>query len=1444
MPNFGQYQTDHILSRQALGICYALEDSQSPAKVVLDLHPPEDLWNPTRQRAAQSRFIACYDFQKLVAQQSPLWAKVFDVQASGNSGAFCVRERFDWPISRLIRLHVKPMAADLHHLATTVLTALLDAQKLTSRTHGNLRAEHIYASSSWIAQSRIALSNPASSVFNPDAVASDDLVQLGRIICELIAARRWTPTTPLDPAMAEFKSLGSEGKAWSDFCGFLLNKDLAERTIATALDRAIKLKPRKSRKPIYLSVAAVIILLVIAALGYLRHARTLAEMSRFNGAYAPYSAAYTQWFKAFASHRKALSKVPEFAPISAALSHGIILNPDDILHEFTGLLSNQQIQKDLSAHPHEAQKLGHAIVLLMRTERILGNLYPLLRQQQGRWQKRGWHTAALSLDRQVLAVMPNDQSLVPFLKLYKTSWARNPKLRRFARLSNGLSAEQWMTQLSAARRLSVIRPRLDTLLERFSKVKEPVLSTFPTYARQYLAASSNSANLENRAESLLRVAQKQSKALAAYGKQIRWDLVARLPPRSMTLSPQKYFPDLAGYRKLPGPENAYLVSHVQFDVEARKVQQRIGHALRLPKPPTVDYLAELKALRGQLRAVSNHDLWIWKNRLDIEHTVLTAQNNLTKLNQTVTAFIDSQINIKKWVAEFLGFQPPGRHYRINPRVLRISRYPSVNAAYLKKITAVIFAPAPAPISAIAANQQSYNLLTTNLRTRRWQVPDISKRIGTIRANIRSLLAADFSTDLAKSQAEFSRPWNKQAISTALEPARAAVINNAFAKLSWSGLSPIISRKPAANWVQQRLTFRQLLTDFNKIDTALTQCRLPQDTLSPGISISTLYATVQKNPWWHNANIQAALKLKIALLQQLAAINTASAVALPADYRLALSATANKALLVRAIWQRLGAIPASPGNSPLVLERRIPTRLDQLVPEDPALTPDRKRALLEQLQRQYRLRWQLRMNQALTPAMVSQTITAAADYHLTLAHTPQLHDLAALQTLTAQARFNILLYQFSRQSVGVKTPEMAKNLATGMHQLLALALSEPAMESLRSAAEVTAFDQGLQAIIKAKANQAQQPSGPALAGWKQAKTPDHGRVFTSPSGNYTLAFRLMNPNGVKRFYLCTTDLSVGEFLDAVNSSHNLIHKPSNSFYNLIKPNSNYFGPHTWVYNQTVGEAELAKHWYTNTNQIYNAPRYPANMLAKAGGHLSKASGGPPNLNDPVQYLPPKAAIYVAALLGCRLPTAGEWQEAFTLYGMKDFPTAHVPGKTLAAYVAYLKNVNSTRDARLPTPRYWDLYNYAVPAMAPFLHQYGPSTNPVLWFDPVTSGAAQDAFTDLAGNVAVYVFNDTSSYRQALKIWFKTPTTFNSAAINKLLPTADLKNMLVIGASALAPLGKISPAAPAAINWHLRRTSRGFADVGLRLAYDPRVLTPQERLAVLVRRNWYLAPKAQH
>ncbi len=1423
---------------------YALETTQPPAKVVLTFDPPDDIWSAPRRRAAQSSFIARYDFQKFISEQSPFWAAVFEVRADDNDSAYCVMERFDWPISRLIRLRVAPTPEDIYQLVTAVLSALLDAQKLTSRTHGNLRAENVLASSGSLATARVVLTNPISSIFDAGLAASDDLTQLGRMICELVAGRRWTPTTPLDAGMAEFKSLGAHGKLCAEFCGFLLNEDLPadQRNISLALQRAARLKPRKSRKPLYMGLAAAAVLAIVAALGYLRHVRTIAEMSRFNGAYAPYAAAYTQWFKAFTANPAALAKVPEFATIHAALAHGIILNPDDILHEFTGLLTNQQIQKDLAAHPHEAQKLGHAIVLLMRTERILGKLYPVLQQQGGHWQKRGWKTAARYLDDHILAAMPRDQSLVPFLKLYKTSWTKNTRLRRFAANSNGLSPAEFVAQVAGARRVSHIFPPLKALLADFSKTKRPLISNFPAYAAQYLASGADAGALSTRATELLTVARREARSVAAYGKEIRWDLVAQLPPRNALLPPQQYFPDLAGYRKLAGPENAYLLSHVQFAIQAGKVQQRILHALKLPKPPTVNYQAQLNALRLQLAAVGNHDLWIWKNRLKIEHTVTDAENRLATLNRAVTAFIDSQINIKKWVAELLGYQPTGRHYQINPQVLQISRNPAVNAAYRKKITALIFAPALPPELVIGPDEKSYNVLTSLLRKRRWQVPDISKNIDTVRANMKSLLIKEFPADVSKNPHAFDRPWNREVIAAAFQPARAAIIRKAFSTLSWSGLTPEVPQSDIAAWTRQRRNFIQLLTEFNTIDSSLAQCHLPDDRLTSGVTISALYQRVQNNPWWRNTDIQAALKTHIALLQQLAALDSATMAAIPADYSLALSARSNKPLFVRAIWHRLAAIPASATDSPLVIERRIPGELDDLLQADSALTVDRKRSLLEKLARQYPLRWQDRMNQALTPAMATETIIAASDYRVRLARTPQLDDLAALHVLSPQARFNILFYQFSRQSARVKTPQVAQNLSAGMRRLLRQALTEPSMRALASNAEVAAFLQGLDGVIKANPAQARQPAGPALAGWKEVKAPGHVRVFTSPTGNNTMTFRLMDRNGLKRFYLCTTELSVGEFLDAVNSSNNLIHKPSNSFYSLIKPNADYYGPHTWVYHENVGQVQLARHWFTNTNQIYNAPRYPTNMLAKPGGHLADKAGGPPNVNDPVAYLPPGAAVYVAALLGCRLPTTGEWQYAYKVDGRGNLASAHLAGKTLAAYVAYLNGVNSTRDARLPTPRYWDIYNYSAPAMAPFLHQYGGSSNPVLWFEPVASTTSKNPFIHLVGNVAVYVFNDSAIYGKMLKTWIKNPATLNSAAISTLMTPAALKKVLVIGGSSLSPLGTISPATPAVINWHLRRTKRGFADVGIRLAYDPRVLTPQERLAVLVRRNCYLtAPR---
>ena len=1434
MPNFGSYQTERVTGRQADGSVHTLPD---PSRCLLAFEPPAELLSPVRLHAAQSGFIARFDLQRTVAEGSPRWAKVFDLEPLEPAGAFCVMERLDWPLVRLIRLRVTPSPADLYRLVTEVLEALRDAQNLVGRTHGNLRAENIFSSGGVLAEARIVLVAPRASVFNSTKAASDDLNQLGRIICELVASRRWTPTTPLDPGMAEFRQLGAIGRRWTEFCRFLLNTDIPadQRTLFSALTMAAKLKPRKSRAPMGIGIAAALMLIAAVVAGYIHHRRTLEEMSRFNGAYSAYNTAWHDWFKAFTQNKTLLASVPDFSPVSTALKGGIVLSPNNILHEFTGLLSPAQIQKDLAGHPHEAQRLGQAVVLLMRTQRILGHIHRNLIHQQKQWISRGWQRAAADLYAQGAAPIVPDQSMVPFLRLHSATWALHPDLRKLQFAQGGVSATQWFKQIAAAGQVSGIWSRLSPVLKSFAADPHRSVASFDPYARRYLASASTPDILLMRQRQLLQVARRQATALAQYGDSIRWDLVAALPPRSMQLPPDRYFPDLAGYRTLAGKDNGYLRLKSRFAADAALVRSGIAHAMRLPKRPTVNYLAGLRAAEKNFNGLSDRNLWLWKNRAVLDKQAQLAIQQVQNLHQTVTAFINSQINVRKWVAQLLGLHLASQNYPVNPNALVISAIPAVNTVYLAKVRRILFAPAPPPAMALEANVQSYNLLVNSLRPRRWRIPILTSRIAAVRDALKRLLRQDFPAGLSDSNGPLSRPWNQHVLRAAVLPARASAVGQAMLTLHWNDLEPQIKNSVVQSWISRHNAFESLVINFNRIQDALNQCRLLNASLHGGGSIAQLYAQARANVWWTDAATAQALAPQITLLRRLEQIHSASIAALAATWNRISAAHPVPPPLVRAIWQRLGLVRPQPTASLIKLERSLPIRLQAAIAADSEISAARRTALENLLAGQYRLRWEQRMNAAVGVAQVNRTIAAAADYQIALPKAPDLAELSSLPKLRPQAQFNLLVRQLAVGARGIATPAGARAVAAHMRDVLKEALSRPGWAKLSSSKRLTRFQRSLEGILKANPAQARRPAGPALAGWKQRKLPGHGRLFTSPSGHRNLTFVLLTPPGHKRFYLCTTELSVGIFLSVLNSSSSLIHRPSNSFYNLIKPNGNYFGPHTWVYHQSVGQVELAKSWFTNTNQIYNAPRYSSALRAADGKRLSAAAGGPPRSDDPVNYLPPQAAVYVAALLGCRLPSSAEWRYAWRENAARSAP--HLAGQTLAGYVRYLKRVNSSKDARLPTPRSWDLYNYSAPELAASLHSYGSSANPILWFEPVSGAARSPAFIHLTGNVAEWVFNDTPAYSKAFNAWIKTPKALNSGAIGALFTSAALQQVYVIGGSCLSPLGKTAADKPIPINWHLRRTRRGFADVGMRLAYQPRVLTPQERLAELIGGNWY-------
>jgi len=1435
-----------MTGREVLGAFYVLNEDSGQPRILHAIEPNIDFWKPARLRNAQSAFIASYDFQRLLAKQSSFWAQVYDLQTTDQNGAFCILERFDWPLSRLIQLRIKPTPTDLYKLVKDVLAALQDCQRLTDRTHGDLKAENVLASQGTLSTARIVLTAPKASHFNPAEAVSSDLEQLGRLICELMASIRWTPSAELDPSMAEFRALGFGRKDWGKFCRFLLDTTLPaeERNLATAANMLGKLKPRKSYIPLIATAAGVVLVTTLTILYLLRPGPPTDTPLT----YVPYDAAYVNWFKNFAAQSNAISKLPEFANLS---KQDVPLDPqelapDNMLNVYTENMTTQNIQQWITSHRSEALNLWQAVKLLMDTEYNMSLLAEHLQEQDRQWLTNHW--AAESIFKQMLLdPMKLDNphlatSLLPFLKDYNPAGpGKSCFLWQFEPGSGGPSLSQWLTEINIVRQVTQADQQLADFLDKnFKGSQHALINLFPAYAQSYLASAADPESLLNRQKELLKAAQQELEVLKQYGDQVRWDVVDSLPKPNLNVSPSEYFPDLREYLPIPDSSNPVLLNTATFTSLAGQAADLISDADQFPN--SQNFTGQLNSCNAELAGAKNI-IPVRKNLPEIKRQIAYAMNNINVLLLNVNNFVDAHFNLKKWVPEFLDSQslqaiaipsPSGR--MTTPFHGDIVAIPAVHQACLDEIGQVLMG------RTVALDQMSADDLTKLLKPQIGKMPNKVRDMIQARDAFLALIADDFP--------------KRDDFPDSVKQAWTDAITSAISSLHWGGLNglvPSIDPTSSSAWKQRYTAFESIRVDLNKMQSAVADCRLLDEQLSDGSNIADLYAAAQANQWWSNPDVQKIYSDDIAIVGQMQQINSATLDVIKNNL-----ASANRSILILAVWQRLGSMTNTAAADLIDTESRVPTRLDDILKTDENLAPARKQTLLQTLRQQYNQRWLERMNWAVTPSQTKGVSAVAVDYGVEIPSFPQKPDIPQLNQ---KANFDLFVYQFVKQVENIP----AKGGAPVTQQRMAQQIAQQMQEALANAPEWatydTGFGQALENVIRANPDLSQQ-SGPALAGWKETKTADGGRTFTSPSG-YTLNFVLLKPpasSGLGPYYFCTTNLSVGVFLDIVNNNDNLLHNPANGFYDFIvsSPNAtepeydinNYLGPHTWWYDDVNGQVNLAPKWFTDSNTVYNAPRYPTNMAdTKNPDQLNKASGGAPSLDDPVQYLPPRATIYLAALLGCRLPTTAEWDYAWQSENRAQ-ARLHLPGKTLTYYIAYLTSENSTNDARLPKPNAWDLFDYSAPPLSNSLENYGTDSNPVLFFEPVDSGNGQTTSINLGGNVADYVFDNENDYHTALNNWFKNPNSLTSDAITSFMTSTALEGIYVIGGSALSPLGNLSPGKSITIDWqnspqvpiesdnnNLIRP-RGFSDVGLRLAYD--VPTPLELLREIIERNWYQAP----
>jgi len=333
-------------------------------------------------------------------------------------------------------------------------------------------------------------------------------------------------------------------------------------------------------------------------------------------------------------------------------------------------------------------------------------------------------------------------------------------------------------------------------------------------------------------------------------------------------------------------------------------------------------------------------------------------------------------------------------------------------------------------------------------------------------------------------------------------------------------------------------------------------------------------------------------------------------------------------------------------------------------------------------------------------------------------------------------------------------------------------------------------------------------GPARAGWEVVQYQSGRRLKYTRSlpggGSLELGFQLIEGAPSGPCYIAETETPASVLYEiALEGPHaeavlGVMQQDWKQGANNPRP-----GPCVWTWGLSLDGGRgirASRSWITG-------------LTGRASTYAPGIAGGigSPGPEHPLQRVSPHAASMIAALLGCRLPTAAEWDAAYSSRGR---PTADAGGwnlrdQTFETQRAYLDELGDRR-----TP--WPDLGIFLPETPSFPMNEDAESHPwsdgLLWFDVVGPGGEQ-AYKHLVGNVAEYVLAGTGNAAM-----FTDRAASPADAIGQLGPAVTRPGTFaVIGGSALSPPAL---AVDRALPFDFESDKRaGYADVGFRLAFSP-------------------------
>jgi hypothetical protein len=327
------------------------------------------------------------------------------------------------------------------------------------------------------------------------------------------------------------------------------------------------------------------------------------------------------------------------------------------------------------------------------------------------------------------------------------------------------------------------------------------------------------------------------------------------------------------------------------------------------------------------------------------------------------------------------------------------------------------------------------------------------------------------------------------------------------------------------------------------------------------------------------------------------------------------------------------------------------------------------------------------------------------------------------------------------------------------------------------------------------------SGPGAVGWRlQLENPATGTVAYTlrrpEAPELTLTFVRVTPPGGTGCYLCTTEVSVGLMQAVVNAPEAWSQIGQlEPFHRIIGAKSwgTWQGPRPWRIRPDGSGLQVSERWLRET--VPPDIAYPPQLKDKVPG---------PTAGHPMNDLSPDAAIYLARLLGCRLPTAAEWKAAYQAV------KAEARWNLRDAGWASQRDYAAKRPTTILPDEHIFVPDKSEVAKGPdAVVRADASDDGTLWFAEVDSDK-DHVFHHLVGNVAEYVLEDPARGQEALVVG----TKLRAGEVQAFLENTKGAGLAVIGGSALSP---------PEVKWDdpypckLLKARDAFSDVGFRLAF---------------------------